>query len=75
MKIGDRIRYREGRRQCHGVIYAIYPSDRYRDADTGEMAETPEHIGVQVDKPLPRWWNWSDTDRFAPESMYCRRLG
>jgi hypothetical protein len=74
--IGSRVRYRSGKRTCTGTVVAHYPGhgERHRDPETGRMYTTPDHIGVRVDAPLPSWWSYQGTDRFAPEARECEVL-
>lgn len=72
--IGLRVRYtspatdyREAR-TCDGVVVAQYRGgERLTDGETGEEYIAPDHVGMKVDQPLPSWWPYSGTDRFAPE--------
>ncbi len=70
-KIGTRVKYQNERdvnRACTGTVVATYPGYRERctDPETGETWITKDHVGVRVDKPLPSWWAYIGTDRFAP---------
>lgn len=54
-------------RQCVGTVVSHYPGgDKCRDDETGEEWTRPHHVGVKVDAPLPEWWPYNGTDRFAP---------
>lgn len=55
-------------RTCTGTVVAHYwGGDKHRDPETRESYITPDHAGVKVDAPLPQWWPYIGTDRFAPE--------
>jgi len=45
---------------------AHYPGRTWRDDDSGEVIHRPAHVGIKVDAPLPPWWPYVGTDRFAP---------
>lgn len=52
---------------CRGEVVAHYRGgDRHNDPETGEDYVTPDHVGIRVDKPLPAWWPYIGSDRFAP---------
>lgn len=71
--IGSRVKYKatvcERVRCCAGIVVAHYPrhGEICHDFETGEDYVSPDHVGVRVDKPLPDWWAYPDTDRFAPD--------
>lgn len=84
-KIGQRVRYESDYlieyekepRVCTGTVVAIYEHHEDVFDDDGEFVRfgplSPESewsAGVQVDKPLPKWWGYGDRDRFAPEVKY-----
>ena len=72
-KIGSRVKYRatvaDRMHECTGVVVAHYPGygERCRNEETGETWIRPDHAAVKVDQPLPKWWPYPDTDRFAPD--------
>jgi hypothetical protein len=77
--IGARVRYqcpRDPERTCTGTVVKHYPGygEKHRDAETGEIYTSPDHVAIQVDKPLPPWWGYIGTDRFAPEASECEVL-
>jgi hypothetical protein len=66
-KIGTAVEYRKGSRHCSGVVVAIYPGgEEHEDEETGERWVSETHIAIKVDAPLPAWWPYLGTDRFAP---------
>ncbi len=71
--IGTRVTYRRKAtahltaRTCTGTVVAHYKGgDKHTDEETGEEWTTPDHAAIQVDSPLPEWWPYLGTDRFAP---------
>lgn len=67
--IGKRVTYRraDGARTCTGTVMAHYRGgDKHTDPETGARYTTPDHVGIKVDAPLPTWWPYGGTDRFAP---------
>ena len=55
-------------RTCIGTVVAQYPGGwKNEDPETGETWITPDAVGVKVDAPLPEWWPYNGTDRFAPD--------
>ena len=72
--IGTRVSYRRKasgyltERTCTGTVVAQYRGGvKYRDPETGEEYTTPDAVAVKVDAPLPSWWPYPNTDRFAPD--------
>lgn len=77
-EIGTRVRYRSARlagRECVGTVRRLYPGDRCVD-DNPDIIR-PVRVGdpewaeywsasVEVDEPLPDWWQYAGTSRFAP---------
>lgn len=62
-------------RECLGTVRKLYPGDRC-DEDDPDIIR-PVAVGdpdweaywcasVEVDDPLPEWWCYSGTNRFAP---------
>lgn len=77
-EVGQRVRYQSERRPertCMGTVRRLYPGDRTLD-DEGETIEAvrvgdPEwaeywSAAVEVDEPLPDWWQYAGTNKFAP---------
>lgn len=67
-KKGDRVRYQRDDkpdRTCTGTVQAIYDGYTERWSD-GELIDVPTHVVVEVDGPLPWWWPYQDSNRFAP---------
>jgi methyl coenzyme M reductase gamma subunit len=70
--IGTRVNYHSSHdrgRKCSGIVMAHYLERKWRDEDTGEIIHRPHHVGIKVDAPLPSWWPYPDTDRFAPSIL------
>ena len=71
-KVGQRVRYYSDNlieyekepRICVGTVMMIYP---YRNDALQLMPEEQWSAGVQVDRPLPKWWAYGENDRFAPD--------
>lgn len=71
-EIGSRVHYRGvldwgyGTRieECNGVVVAHYAA--YDDTDLHVLPQSEWNVAVEVDEPLPDWWNWPGTRRFAP---------
>jgi hypothetical protein len=72
--IGTRVRYERKKtaylteRSCTGTVVAQYRGGYpcYNE-ETGEKWLTPDSVAVKVDAPLPAWWPYNGTDRFAPD--------
>ena len=72
-EIGERVRYRSRTewwdRECSGTVRKIYEGyyGNGRACPVGARSWT-EHwsAGVEVDSPLPEWWPYPNTNRFAP---------
>jgi hypothetical protein len=77
-KIGDRVKYRHqtefNTRECTGTVVRLWHSYAYNyfDEELGERVhgKSRNSASVQVDKPLPKWWPYPGTDRFAPDIEY-----
>lgn len=72
--IGTRVRYERKKtdylteRSCTGTVVAQYRGGyKNRNEETGEEWITPDAVAVKVDAPLPAWWPYNSTDRFAPD--------
>jgi hypothetical protein len=72
---------RSPERVCFGTVRRIYPGDRWigdnEEEDDEEGRIVAVRVGedgwaeywsaaVEVDEPLPEWWQYSGTNRFAP---------
>jgi hypothetical protein len=75
-KIGRKVKYKyilgkgkpyEQIRECKGVVVKIWES--YNDDNT--LAPEKEWAAsVEVENPLPDWWPYPHTNRFAPDIKY-----
>ncbi len=72
--IGTRVRYERKKtaylteRSCVGTVVAQYRGGYpCHNEETGERWVTPDAVAVKVDAPLPAWWPYNGTDRFAPD--------
>lgn len=73
-KIGDRVTYTppadcHRKTSCTGTVRAIYREyewDEDRQRDGRLLPEREWSVGVEVDAPLPSWWAYDGTNRFAP---------
>ena len=69
-EIGERVRYTAAiaKHQCSGIVVRQYPARTWLDNDDDEVVRVSEACAsVKVDAPLPAWWPYPDTDRFAPQ--------
>lgn len=66
--INSRVFFRRKNRACTGTVVAHYPSygEVCTDEETGEEYVVEDFVGVLVDEPLPAWWGYINTNRFAP---------
>lgn len=72
--VGERVRYRKETewwtRECTGTVRKLYPgyygeSLRVRDVGSRDWADHWS-ASVEVDEPLPDWWPYARSNRFAP---------
>lgn len=64
--LGEREPY-EQFRTCKGIVVKIWESYN----DDGTLAPKNEWAAsVQVESPLPDWWPYPHTNRFAPDIKY-----
>lgn len=73
-KIGDRVTYTppancHRKTPCTGTVRAIYREYECEDERcTGRLLPEREwSVCVEVDAPLPSWWDYVGTNRFAPQ--------
>lgn len=64
-------------RECTGAVRRVYPGSRCVDPDDEDSAIVDVPVGapgwteswqvsMEVDEPLPAWWQYAGTNRFAP---------
>jgi len=70
-EIGERVRYEHddeflGHRACIGTVRKIYPG--LTESGFVTFKDDPDSwaAGIEVDDPLPGWWPYPNTNRFAP---------
>ena len=76
LKAGDRVRYTRAdkpERTCLGTIVKILPgfTERYQDAPR-DLYTVEDCAIVEVMNPVPDWWAYPDSLRFAPDLSELR---
>lgn len=73
-KIGARVRYTRAQREhlteartCDGVAVGHFRGGYEWLDEEGVSRIMPDAVCVQADEPLPAWWPYNGTNRFAPE--------
>lgn len=70
-RIGERVRYTRAHvlpaRTCAGTVVAQFRGGFEWVDDEGVSRITPDAVCVRVDEPLPEWWPYDGTNRFAPD--------